>query len=128
MGLWNWLGLDLGPEREPLELTDENFQQEVLKSPLPVLIDLWSPGCGPCTALAPTVKRLTAKYEGRVKVGHLNAAHYGHSASRLRVRGTPTVVLFHKGREVERVVGIRDQLYFEEMLAERLGITGEKPN
>ncbi len=127
MGLMKWLGLDLGPEAEPIEITDQNFRTEVGESSTPVLIDVWSPGCAPCNALAPTIRRLAAKYNGKVKVAHLNAAAHRGATSKLRVRGTPTVVLFHQGRELERVVGVRPQIYFEEMLDDLFGIE-ERPN
>ena len=121
MGLMQWLGLDLGPESDPMAISDDNYKVEVLKSDLPVLLDVWSPGCAPCTALAPTIRRLAAKYQGRVKVAQMNGAANPGISSRLRIRGTPTVVLLKQGSELERVVGIRNQEYFEEMLEERLG-------
>ena len=128
MGLMKWLGLDMGAEKDPLSLNDGNFDQEVSKSEMPVLIDVWGPGCAPCTALAPTIKRLAAKYEGKVKVAEINAAANPKSMGKLRVRGTPTVVFFHKGREIERVVGARGQHYYEDILENELGVTVEKPN
>lgn len=122
MGLLQWLGLDMGCERAPLSLNENNFEQEVLKSPLPVIVDVWGEGCAPCVALAPTIKRLACKYEGTVKVCELNASAQPKLAGKLGVRGTPTV-LFFKDRAIrERVVGMRGQHFYEEILSLDFGI------
>lgn len=119
MGILNWLGLS-SPQSEPVALDDSNFKEEVTRSTLPVVVDVWSAGCQPCVALAPTIRRLAAKYEGQVKVCHLDAGEAPKTTSRLRIRGTPTVLFFKKGRVVETVVGIRGQHYFEEIIEEDL--------
>ncbi len=119
MGLLRWLGL-AAEEQEPVALDDKNFHKEVMRSDVPVLVDVWSPGCGPCVALAPTIKRLAAKYDGQVKVCHLDASAAPKTAGRLRIRGTPTVLFFKRGRVVETVVGLRGQHYFEEIIEEDL--------
>jgi thioredoxin-like negative regulator of GroEL len=114
-----WLGL-ASEEKEPLALDDGNFQSEVMRSDLPVLLDVWSPGCAPCVALAPTVKRLAAKYDGQVKVCHLDASQAPKTMKRLRVRGTPTVLFIKRGAVKETVVGLRGQHYYEEIIEEDL--------
>ena len=119
MGLLRWLGL-AQEEQEPVALDDKNFHQEVMRSDVPVLVDVWSPGCQPCVALAPTIKRLAAKYDGQVKVCHLDASAAPKTTGRLRIRGTPTVLFFKRGRVVETVVGLRGQHYFEEIIEEDL--------
>ncbi len=120
MGLLSWLGFDGGAQREPVELNDKNFNQEVRKSDIPVVVDVWSNGCQPCMALIPTIKRLAGKYEGKVKVAQLNVGAGPKSASKLGVRGTPTVLFFKNGAVVERVVGMRGQHYYEEIIDEDL--------
>jgi thioredoxin 1 len=120
MGLLNWLGMESACEKEPVELTDENFRQEVVESEIPVMVDVWSNGCGPCRAMVPTVKKLACKYDGKVKVAQLNVAAGPRSAARYGIQGTPTTLFFEKGREVERVVGFRGQLYFEQTIDEVL--------
>jgi thioredoxin 1 len=120
MGILSFLGFDGAGEQEPVELNDANFDAEVAKSKLPVMVDVWSNGCAPCAALVPTVRRLAAKYDGRVKVGQLNVGKGTKTAARLGVRGTPTVLFFKNGKVVERVVGIRGQHYFEEIIEEDL--------
>lgn len=126
MGLLSWLGFDGGCEKEPVELDDKNFADEVRRSELPVLVDVWSNGCQPCMALVPTIKRLACKYEGRVKVGQLNVGAGPRTAAKLGVRGTPTVLFFKNGAVVERVVGMRGQHYYEEVIEEDLldGLSG----
>jgi thioredoxin 1 len=116
MGLLSWLGFDGACEKEPIALDDGNFKKEVRQSKIPVMVDVWSNGCQPCMQLIPTVKRLACKYEGRVKVGQLNVGAGPKSAAKLRVRGTPTMVFFKNGAIVERVVGIRGQHYYEDII------------
>ena len=120
MGILSWLGFDGGCEQEPVELDDQNFQQEVTKSDIPVVVDVWSHGCQPCAALVPTVRRLACKYDGEVKVAQLNVGNGRKAAARLGVRGTPTMLFFRNGALVERVVGVRGQHYYEEVIEEDL--------
>jgi thioredoxin-like negative regulator of GroEL len=120
MGILSFLGFDGADEREPVELFDANFAAEVSKSTLPVVVDVWSNGCQPCLALVPTMKRLAAKYDGRVKVAQLNVGSGMKTAARLGVRGTPTVLFFRNGGVVERVVGLRGQHYYGEIIEEDL--------
>lgn len=116
MGLLNWLGFDGACEKEPVSLNDSNFAKEVRNSKIPVILDVWSNGCAPCMALVPTIKRLACKYDGKIKVAELNVARGQKSAAKLGVRGTPTVLFFKNGQVVERVVGVRGQHYFEEII------------
>ncbi len=119
MGVLSWLGLENEPEKEPVELNDANFN-EIMRSSgaKPLLIDVWSDNCPHCHKLVPTIKKLAAKYENSVTVGHINTNRSPRSAARLSVRGTPTVVVFHRGSEYERVVGVRGQHFYEEILNE----------
>ena len=116
MGILGWLGLDGGCESEPVALTDENFTAEVVDSSLPVVMDVWSAGCQPCRVLVPTMRKLACKYDGRVKVAHLDVAAAPHVISHLGVSGTPTTLFFKDGKVIERVVGVRGQHYFEEII------------
>ena len=120
MGLFKWLGFDGACEEEPMELNDKNFHQEVMASKEPVVVDVWSHGCGPCSALVPTIRKLACKYKGKVKVAQLNVASGSKTASKLGVRGTPTILFFKNGSVVERVVGMRGQHYFEEIIETEL--------
>lgn len=111
------------PKVQPVHVDDANFAAEVGRSSLPVMIDVWSPGCGPCQQLEPIVMDLATDYAGKVKVVELNAAEARRTAARLGVMGTPTVLFFKGGREVERVVGFVGSRYLREIVdAELLGL------
>ncbi len=125
MGILNWLGITGDCEKEPVALNDNNFVDEVRRSKIPVVVDVWSNGCAPCMQLVPTIRRLACKYEGRVKIAQLNAGAAPKALSKLGVRGTPTLLFFKDGNVVERVVGVRGQHYFEEIIDEDL--LGQKP-
>lgn len=103
---------------QPVSITDDNFVDEIRKSDVPVLLDIWSPSCAPCRQLEPIVMELAAKYEGRLKVCELNAATAPRTMAKLNVRGTPTVIYFKKSNEVERIVGFRGSLYHTEVIEE----------
>ena len=118
MGVLDWLGLKPEPKKDPIPVTDANYKDEVLRSELPVMLDAWGPNCAPCVALAPTIMRIAGKYDGQLKVAELNVAQNPKTAGKLGVRGTPTVLFLRKGKIVERVVGMRGQHYYEEIIDE----------
>jgi thioredoxin len=125
-----WFKKLIGLEAEThavVALTDENFAKEVLQSEVPVLVDAWSQGCGPCKLLEPVVMQLSRDYQGRLKVAEFDVATAPKTAARLRVTGTPTVVYFSKGREVERVVGYRAGHYHRELIDQEL-LRGVNPS
>ncbi|MEN9355219.1 MAG: Thioredoxin [Fibrobacterota bacterium] len=88
-----------------LELTDANFEAEVVKSDLPVLVDFWAPWCGPCRQLAPSVEALATEWVGKVKVGKLNTDEAGDTAARFGIRSIPTLMVFKGGEVVATLVG-----------------------
>jgi len=108
------------PRVQPVHVDDANFVVEVLRSERPVVLDIWSDGCGPCRMLEPIIMDLAAKYDGRVKVAEANAAEAPHTAARLGVLGTPTVLFFKGRREVERVVGFVGMRYLQEIVEAEL--------
>jgi thioredoxin len=104
------------PKAMPVHVDDDNFVAEVRRSELPVVLDIWSPGCGPCKNMEPIVMSLAGRYQGRVKVAELNAAASQATAARLGVSGTPTVLFFKGHHEVDRVVGFVGERYLADVV------------
>lgn len=90
-----------------LQFTDQNFDEEVLKSEKPVIVDFWADWCAPCRAIAPTVEAIANEYADRVKVGKLNVDENLNVTSRYNIKGIPTLLLFKKGEIREEVQGLR---------------------
>jgi len=93
----------------PLEVTDPRFEEQVLASPLPVLLDVWAPWCVPCRGMEPVIEDLATSLAGKVRVAKLNIDRNPEAAARLRILGVPTLIVFKDGREVTRMVGAREK-------------------
>ena len=88
-----------------VELTDDNFQKEVLESSTPVLVDFWAVWCGPCRAIAPVVEEMARDYEGKLKVGKMDVDAHQEVPIRFGIRSIPTLMLFKNGQVVEQIIG-----------------------
>lgn len=92
-----------------LEVNDKNFEEEVLNSSIPVLVDFWAPWCGPCRALAPTIDALASEYEGKVKIVKLNTDESPESSVKFRINSIPTLIVFKEAKPVDMLVGAVDK-------------------
>jgi thioredoxin 1 len=105
---------------KPIEITDANFQQEVVESPLPVLIDFWAVWCGPCRAIAPIVEELAGEYDGKIKVGKLDVDNNPDTAMKFGIRGIPTILIFKGGKVVDTIVGLTNKANLASKLTAQL--------
>ena len=99
-----------------LKITRENFENEVMKSNIPVLIDFWAPWCGPCRRMGPIIEQLAEEYEGKAKVGKVNVDEEGELSQAFGVMSIPTIVLVKDGKVVRQAVGARPKAEVEAML------------
>lgn len=103
-----------------LTLTDQNFEAEVLKSDIPVLVDFWAVWCGPCKIVDPVIHELGEEYAGKLKVGKLNVDENQESSGRYSVMSIPTIMLFKGGQPVKAVVGAQPKEKFKAAIDEVL--------
>ena len=99
---------------EVLEVSDATFDQEVLRSEQPVLVDFWAVWCGPCKAIAPIVDSLAAQYAGKLKVAKVNVDQNSATPSRYGIRGIPALLLFKGGKVADQIVGFVPQEVIDE--------------
>ena len=103
------------------DVTDQSFEQDVLKSEQPVLVDFWAEWCGPCKTLAPTVEQVAQQYEGRAKIVKMNVDENNQVPPRYGIKGIPTLILFKDGSEADRVVGATSKDNISRMIDRALG-------
>ncbi len=103
-----------------LSFSDGNFETEVIKSDIPVLVDFWAPWCAPCKAIAPLVDTLAGEYEGKIKVGKVNVDENPATPGKYGIRGIPTIILFKEGKVMDQVVGAVPKAQLEALIKKAL--------
>lgn len=102
-------------------LTDLNFENEVLQSKEPVLVDFWAPWCAPCRIIGPVVEELAKEYEGKLKVGKLNVDENGKTAAKFNIMSIPTLLIFKNGEIVKTMIGAQSKERFRQQIEEIIG-------
>src|SRR5215813_11215654 len=102
------------------EVTDANFQDEVVKSGTPVLVDFWAEWCGPCKMIAPLVEDLAKKYDGKLRVGKLDVDSQPNVPGLYGIQGIPTLILFKGGQAVQQIVGFRTKDQLDQAISKHL--------
>ena len=103
-----------------VELTGENFELEVEKSNVPVMVDFWAQWCGPCRTVAPIMEELAVEYEGRAKVAKVNVDDEVELSSKFRIMSIPTIMVFKNGQMAEKVIGARSKEELSALLDKNL--------
>jgi len=105
---------------EPLQVSDANFEQEILKSDIPALVDFWAAWCGPCRAIAPVVEELARDYQGKVKVAKMNVDENAKTPAKYGIRAIPTLIIFQDGQVVEQITGAVSRSIIENAIKKAL--------
>ncbi|MFC1908313.1 thioredoxin [Chloroflexota bacterium] len=106
---------------EPFNIDDTNFDETVLQSKIPVLVDFWAPWCGPCKMVAPIVEELASEYDGKIVFGKVNVDENSQIAGKYGIMGIPTLVIFKDGQPISNLVGFRGKDQLKESLEDVLG-------
>lgn len=104
-----------------VEINDGNFKEKVVKSNLPILVDFWAPWCTPCKMIAPVIEEIASEYAGKLKVGKVNVDENPATATNFGVMNIPTLILFNKGKEIERIVGVTSKKEIAKKIAGGFG-------
>ena len=105
---------------DTIEVTDDNFEAEILNSDTPALVDFWAVWCGPCRQIAPTVEALAAEYKGKLKVGKMNVDDHQQVPQKYGIRSIPTLLVFKGGEVVEQIIGAVPKSKLEDTVKKHL--------
>ncbi len=104
-----------------IEISDSNFESEVVNSDVPVLVDFWAPWCGPCRAIAPLVEEISSSYAGKIKVGKMNVDENQSTTMKFGIRSIPTLIMFKGGEAVDQIIGAVPKGEIERVVEKSLG-------
>jgi len=102
-----------------IQVTDANFEEEILKCDLPVLVDFWAPWCGPCRAMGPVIDELAGEYTGQLKVTKMNVDENPATPSKYGIRAIPTLILFKKGEVLEQITGAVSKSSIKDIISQK---------
>ena len=105
---------------EVLQVTESNFEEQVLKSPIPVFVDFWAPWCGPCRMVSPMVEELAQKYDGKMRFCKVNVDDNMELAKTYRVMGIPQIIIFRDGKKVDDIQGAQPISAFAQVIERNL--------
>ena len=99
-----------------INLSNQNFEEEVLKSKIPVLVDFYATWCGPCKMLAPVISQIAEDYKGKIKVGKVNVDDENDLAMKYKIQNIPTLILFKEGKTIKSLIGLNSKTEIENMI------------
>ncbi len=105
---------------KPVEVTDSNFEQEVINSGQPVVVDFWAVWCGPCKMIAPIMEEFANEYDGKIKIAKVDVDNNPNIAVKFGIRSIPTILFFKEGKIVEQVIGALPKSHFQEKIGKLL--------
>ncbi len=103
-----------------LQVTDANFDEEIVKASIPAMVDFWAEWCGPCKMVGPTVEALAKEYEGKIKIAKMNVDENRETPAKFGIRNIPTLILFKDGEVAQTIIGAQTKSHLEEELKKLL--------
>jgi thioredoxin 1 len=103
-----------------LQVTDANFDEEIVKAGIPAMVDFWAEWCGPCKMVGPTVEALAREYEGKIKIAKMNVDENRETPAKFGIRNIPTLILFKDGEVAQTIIGAQTKSHLEEELKKLL--------
>ncbi|MFP4466752.1 MAG: thioredoxin [Candidatus Goldiibacteriota bacterium] len=101
---------------KPIDVTDADFEEQVIKSELPVLVDFWAPWCSPCKMIAPVIEKIAESYSGKIKTVKVDVDSSAQTASKMGIRSIPTIIIFKNGEIAEQLVGMVSEAQLKQLV------------